>query len=130
MDKHSLVDEQLEKVLIDSDNEITFASGGPLKLGEGYELAIKSIDIDNNKVSLELSKNGAVVDSKDVTPSKYGATVRDKTYYYRPPYVGRQKKLVTIGVHFKKAFLGADLNLATVDGIEFAKLPWLLLRFK
>jgi len=117
VDKHSLVDEQLEKVLIDSDNEITVTSGGPLKLGEGYELVIMSIDIDSNKISLELSKNGAVVDSNDVTPSKDGATVWDKTYYYRPPYVGRQKKLATIGVHFKNAFRGADQNLATVDGI-------------
>jgi hypothetical protein len=88
-----------------------------LKLQEGYELAIKSIDIDGNKVYLELSKNGAVVDSKVVSPSKDGANEADKTYYYKNPAVGEQKKLVTIGVHFKNAFRGADSNLASIDGV-------------
>jgi len=115
-DKNSLSSEQLEQVLMDDDSEMTVTSGTPLKLGEGYELAIKSIDIDGNKVFLELSKNGAVVDSKVVSPSKDGATESDKTYYYKNPAVGEQKKLVTIGVHFKNAFRGADSNLATIDG--------------
>ena len=115
-DKNSLSSEQLEKILIDDDSEMTVTSGTPLKLEEGYELAIKSIDIDGNKVYLELSKNGAVVDSKVVSPSKDGATEADKTYYYKNPAVGEQKKLVTVGVHFKNAFRGADSNLATIDG--------------
>jgi S-layer protein (TIGR01567 family) len=116
-DKNSLSSEQLEQVLMDDDSEMTVTSGTPLKLEEGYELAIKSIDIDGNKVFLELSKNGAVVDSKVVSPSKDGATESDKTYYYKNPAVGEQKKLVTVGVHFKNAFRGADSNLASIDGV-------------
>jgi S-layer protein (TIGR01567 family) len=115
-DKNSLSSEQLEQVLVDDDSEMTVTSGTPLKLQQGYELAIKSIDIDGNKVYLELSKNGAVVDSMVISPSKDGATEADKTYYYKNPAVGEQKKLVTVGVHFKNAFRGADSNLATVDG--------------
>ncbi len=115
-DENSLSSEQLEKILVDDDTEKTVTSGTPLKLEEGYELAIKSIDIDGNKVYLELSKDGAVVDSKVVSPSKDGATMADKTYYYKNPVVGDQKKLVTVGVHFKNAFRGADQNLATIDG--------------
>jgi len=116
-DKNSLSSEQLEKILVDDDTEKTLTSGTPLKLEEGYELAIKSIDIDGNKVFLELSKDGSVVDSKVVSPSKDSATEADKTYYYKNPVVGEQKKLVTVGVHFKNAFRGADQNLATVDGV-------------
>jgi len=116
-DKNSLSSEQVEQILMDSKDELTVTSGTPLKLGEGYELAIKSIDIDGNKVYLELSKNGAVVDSKVVSPSKDGANEADKTYYYKNPAVGEQKKLVTIGVHFKNAFRGADSNLASIDGV-------------
>ncbi len=41
----------------------------------------------------------------------------DKTYFYKNPVVGDQKKLVTVGVHFKNAFRGSDQNLATIDGI-------------
>jgi len=116
-DENSLSSEQLQKILIDDDSEKTVTSGTPMKLEEGYELAIKSIDIDGNKVYLELSKDGSVVDSKVISPSKDGATMTDKTYYYKNPVVGDQKKLITIAAHFKNAFRGADQNLATVDGI-------------
>ncbi|MCK9567087.1 MAG: hypothetical protein M0Q43_13700, partial [Methanothrix sp.] len=88
----------------------------PLNLEEGYELSIKSIDIDGNKVSLELSKDGSVVDSKVIFPSKDNPTMADKTYYYKKD-VGDSKDLVTIAAHFKNAFRGADQNLATIDGI-------------
>jgi hypothetical protein len=57
------------------------------------------------------------VDSKVVSPSKTDATDLDKTYYYKNPVVGEQKKLVTVAVHFKNAFRGADQNLASIDGI-------------
>jgi S-layer protein (TIGR01567 family) len=115
-DENSMSDEQLEAILKDDDTEMTVTSGTPLKLEEGYELAIKSIDIDGNKVYLELSKDGAVVDSKVISPSKDNPTMADKTYYYKKT-VGDSKDLVTIGVHFKNAFRGADQNLATIDGI-------------
>ncbi|NPV61458.1 MAG: S-layer protein [Methanotrichaceae archaeon] len=115
-DTNLLVDEQLLKVLMDDDTEMTVTSGTPLKLKEGYELAIKSIDIDGNKVYLELSKDGSVVDSKVISPSKDGATMADKTYYYKMD-IGDTQDIVIIGAHFKNAFRGADTNLATVDGI-------------
>ena len=115
-DENSLSDEQLEAILMDNDDEMTVTSGTPLKLEEGYELAIKSIDIDGNKVYLELSKDGAVVDSKVISPSKDNPTMSDKTYYYKKT-VGDSKDLVVIAAHFKNAFRGSDSNLATVDGI-------------
>ncbi len=116
-DENSLSSEQLQKILVDDDNETTFTSGTPLKFEEGYELAIKGIDIDGNKVYLELSKDGSVVDSKVISPSKTNATMADKTYYYRNPAVGDQRKLITIAAHFKNISRGADQNLATVDGL-------------
>ncbi len=113
-DKNSLSSEQLEKILIDSKDEMTVTSGTPLKLAEGYELVLKLID--TNGMYLELSKNGYVVDSKVISPSKDGATEADKTYYYKNPAVGEQKKLVTIGVHFKNAISIQNQTVATVDG--------------
>ena len=80
-------------------------------------MSIKSIDIDGNKVYLELSKDGAVVDSKVISPSKDAATMADKTYYYKKDIGDHQKDIVIIAAHFKNAFRGADQNLATVDGI-------------
>jgi S-layer protein (TIGR01567 family) len=116
-DENSLSRGQLQKILIDDDTEKTVTSGTSIKLEEGYELAIKSIDIDGNKIYLELSKDGSVVDSKVISLSKTDATMADKTYYYKNPAVGDQKKLVTIAVHFKNAFRGADQYLAIVDGL-------------
>ncbi|MDD4448043.1 MAG: S-layer protein domain-containing protein, partial [Methanothrix sp.] len=115
-DENSLSDEQLEAILKDSDTEMTVTSGTPLKLDEGYELAIKFIDIDGNKVYLELSKDGSVVDSKVISPSKDNLTMADKTYYYKKT-VGDSEDLVIIAAHFKNAFRGSESNLATVDGI-------------
>jgi S-layer protein (TIGR01567 family) len=93
---------------------MTVTSGTPLKLAEGYELVLKLID--TNGMYLELSKNGQVVDSKVISPSKEGATEVDKTYWYKNPAVGEQKKLVTIGVHFKNAISIQNQTVATVDG--------------
>jgi len=111
-----LKDEQLSKVLLDDDTEKTFTSGTPLKLEEGYELSIKSIDIDGNKVYVELSKDGSVIDSKVISPSKEDATMSDKTYYYKKD-LGDSSDVVVVAVHFKNAFRGSDTNLATVDGV-------------
>ena len=115
-DENVLADEQLLKILVDNDDEMTVTSGTPLKLEEGYELGIKSIDIDGNKVYLELSKDGAVVDSKVISPSADNADMKDKTYYYKKD-VGDSKDVVIVAAHFKNAFRGADQDLATVDGL-------------
>jgi S-layer protein (TIGR01567 family) len=116
-DENSLSSEQLQKILIDDDTEKTVTFGTPIRLEEGYELVIKSVDIDYSKVYIELSKDGSVIDSKIVSPSKFGATMADKTYYYRNPQVGDQRKLVTIAAHFKNVFRGADQDMVTIDGL-------------
>jgi len=115
-DDNLMVDEQLSKVLFDDDEERTFTTGTPLKLEEDYELAIQAIDLDGNKVYVQLMKDGAVVDSAVVEPSKDGATIADKTYTYTMD-MGDTEDIVVIAVHFKNAFRGADQDLATVDGI-------------
>ena len=114
-DKNSFIREQLEKILMNSKDEIIIKRDMPLKLAEGYELNIKYID--DNGMYLELSKDGAIVDSKVISPSKPGATELDKTYFYTNPKVGDQSKLVTIGVHFKNALKIQDKTVAIVDGI-------------
>ena len=114
---YSVVEVETDKILMDSHVERNITSDTPLKLEEGYVLAIKSIDIDGNKLYLELAKNGAVVDSKVISPSKTGATEADKTYYYKNTTVGEQNNLVTIRVHFKNAFRGADQIIASIDRI-------------
>jgi S-layer protein (TIGR01567 family) len=116
IDKDSLYNGQLQRILMDDDREITIVSGTPLKLGEGYELSIKSIDINGNMVYLELYKDGALVETKAISPYMDNPTMSDRTYYYKKD-VGDQKELVIISVCFKNAFRGVDANVATIEGI-------------
>jgi len=95
-----------------SHGKMTITSGVPLKLREGYELAIKSIDIDGVRVNLELSKNGNVIDSRIITPPQ----TTDDLYIYATD-IGSAKEVEVIKVHFKNAFRGTDQNLATIDQV-------------
>lgn len=113
-DENSLSDEQLQTILMDSDTETIVTADAPLKLAEDYVLAIKYID--NNGMLLELTKNGAAVDSKVMMPSKDGATMADKTYLYKKD-AGEQRGLVIIAVHFKNAVIIENRTVATVDGL-------------
>jgi S-layer protein (TIGR01567 family) len=117
-DDNLMVDEQLTKVLINDDGERTITTGTPLKLEEGYELVVQEIDVDNNWVYIQLMKNGMVVDTDVVEPSKEGATIEDKTYTYKAD-LGDTKDIVVIAVHFKNAIhlKSSDQDLATVDGV-------------
>jgi S-layer protein (TIGR01567 family) len=113
-DENSLRSEQLETILLDSKNEIIVTPNTPLKLAEGYELVIKYID--NSGMYLELTKNGEIVDSKIISPSKIDANMADKTYFYKTN-VGRQNNLVLLAVHFKNALRIENQTVATVDGL-------------
>ena len=110
----ALPNDQVALVLNDSNPWIVITSANPLKLAEGYQLAIKSIDV--NKAYIELSKSGEVVDLKVVQPSIDNAKMSDQTYYYKTS-LGNTTDIIKIAVHFKNAFRGADTNIATVDGV-------------
>jgi hypothetical protein len=113
----SLMDnQQVRKVLMDSADKTIINSENPLKLEEGYELAIKSIDVNGNDIYLELTKDGTVVDQTIIAPSADNANIADKTYCYKKG-LRKSKDIVTIAVHFKSAFRGTEQSLATVDGI-------------
>ncbi len=125
-DRNALEDEQLLKILVDSDAEMNASSGTILVLEEGYELSIQSIDIDGEKVYLELSRDGRVLDSSIVCPCKENASAADKTYCYSRD-VGRSKDLVVIAVSFKNAFRSLDQDLVTINGIwQLSDNPLLL----
>lgn len=114
--RNLMTNEQLSKVLIDSNVQMTITSASPLKLQEGYELVIKSIDANEINASVELMKDGKSVDSKIIHPSIANATMADKTYYYAKD-IGDTKGLVVIAIHFKNVFHSTDTNLATIDGV-------------
>jgi S-layer protein (TIGR01567 family) len=118
-DDNLMAGEELSKILIDDDQERTITKEAPLRLAEGYELGIKGIDAYGS-IWLELSKDGEVVDSNLIAPSKDGATIADKTYIYTRD-LGISRGVVVIAVHFKgPVFHGTEGGLqdaAIVNGI-------------
>jgi S-layer protein (TIGR01567 family) len=114
--RNLMADEQISKILMDTDTEQTLTSNNSLKLRKGYELAIKSIDFNGDKAYLELSRNGKVVDNKVIQLSASSTKISDRTYYYKAD-IGDTKEIVQIAVHFKNVFAGNDIDIATVDGI-------------
>lgn len=108
-----LDDEQLRKVLVDDDEEKTITSGSVLALEEGYELRIKQIDLDGNKVFLALGKDGEEIDSKVVSPST--GDLRGSTYLYEVDVGGKDTPIVM--AHIANVFASAETSLVTVDGL-------------
>jgi S-layer protein (TIGR01567 family) len=106
---------QLRRVLRDSDDSQTIASGSVLSLEEGYELRIKQVDLNGNKVYLALAQDGKEVDSKVVTPS---ADPEDKAsnYLYKVD-MGSLKDVPIIAAHVQSVFRSTESDLATVDAV-------------
>ena len=115
-DEESAINEgQLRRVLRDSDDSQTIASGSVLSLEEGYELRIKQVDLNGNKVYLALAQDGKEVDSKVVTPS---SDPEDKAsnYMYKVD-MGSLKDVPIITAHIQSVFRSTESDLATVDAI-------------
>ena len=115
-DEASAISEgELRKVLVDDDESRTIGSGSVFALQEGYELRIKQVDLDGNKVYLGLAKDGKEVDSKVVTPSG-DATDSSSNYKYEVD-IGSEKDVPIIAAHIQSVFRSTEADLATVDGL-------------
>ena len=102
----------------DQSGSIEIRKGSPLMLSNGYELNIASFDEDGRKAYLELLKNGEVIDSKVISPTKSGATDADKTYLYKMKSQGDDDNLIIIAVHFSGAYRNSNgEDSATIDAI-------------
>lgn len=120
--RNLMLKEELSRVLIDDNQEQVIKKGSSLPLKEGYELALKGID-DKGHLYVELLKNDKTIDTKLVQPSVDGATMADKTYYYRAN-LGDVKEIATIAVHFKNSYRDEEQAFATVDGVwQISDMP-------
>lgn len=81
--RNLMTNEQISRVLMDDDTETYITSAEPLKLEEGYELAIKSVNANETSAVVELKKNGQSIDTKIVQPSVENSVISDQTYLYR-----------------------------------------------
>ena len=114
-DFSAIGESELRRVLVDNDDSQTLASGSVLSLEEGYELRIKSVDLNGNKVYLALSRDGEEVDSKVVTPSSDPGD-GSSNYLYKVE-IGSEEEVPIVAVHIESVFRSTESDLATVDGI-------------
>ena len=110
-DRSLINDGQLRRVLIDSGDESTITTGSVMPLEEGYELRIKQIDLNGNKVYLALAKDGEEVDSKVVSPEN----LKSATYQYKVDISGEDTPIVL--AHISNVFASTESALVTVDGL-------------
>ena len=114
-DENSLACQQVLDILMDENKEQVLSKGDKLELKDGYELRLVGVDFFGG-IYVELLQGGERVDSSVLAPSADGATMVDKTYFFRRD-VGDQRDLVTIAVYFKNASRNEDDGTAVVDGI-------------
>jgi S-layer protein (TIGR01567 family) len=102
---------ELVKLLVDSDDKYTLRTGSALELVEGYELTAKQIDVDGNKVWMELSKDGEFIEDEVIDVSNGEAT------WDYDVDVGDQTDVIVFRVLITDVFQGQVDSLAVVEGI-------------
>ncbi|WP_370575133.1 S-layer protein domain-containing protein [Methanomethylovorans sp.] len=103
-----MADEKLSKVLIDSNERKSLYSGSSLVLKEGYELEIKEVDRDGEKVLIDLRKDGKHIDTDFVGSND--------DYTYKKD-MGLNDEVAIIAVHLDNIFKGTETNAVFIDGV-------------
>jgi S-layer protein (TIGR01567 family) len=99
---------QLSKVLIDSDDKKSLYTGSSLILEEGYSLNIVEVDVNGDKVWVQLEKDGKVIDDAFLSSNK--------DYVYETD-IGKVENVPIIAVHLAEIFSGTETNAVFVKGI-------------
>ncbi|UGV40699.1 S-layer protein [Methanococcoides orientis] len=108
-DEVSLMEEgMLSKVLIDDDDKKSVYGGSSLILEEGYALDILEVDINGEKVFVELNKDGDRVDSTIL--SSGDPYIYDKD-------LGDAEDVPIIVINFDEIFSGRESTAVFVEGI-------------
>ncbi|WP_321430090.1 S-layer protein domain-containing protein [uncultured Methanolobus sp.] len=102
---------ELVKLLLDTDDKYTLRTGSALELAGGYELTAKQIDVDGNKVWMELSKDGEFVEDEVIDVSN-----GESTWDYDVD-VGDQSDVIVFRVLITDVFQGQVDSLAVVEGL-------------
>ncbi len=74
--------DEISRILMDSDEKRNMFAGEEWQLPGGWSLVAQQIDIDGNKMYLELKKRGETVDT-EVISTHMDRTKQEKTYIYK-----------------------------------------------
>ena len=104
----------LVKLLLDSDDKYTLKTGSALELAGGYKLTAKQVNVDGDKVWMELSKDGVFIEDEVID-----VTAGEATWDY-DVNVGDQSDVIVFRCLITDVFQGQVDSLAVVEGL------WLL----
>lgn len=105
---------KLARLVLDSNETYTFKNNEKLNLGNGYALEAKKIDIDNETVWLEFTKDEKVVVSKNISVN---TGENNKTWNITLDNVKGENNIVVMKVYVNQLFVGEENNIVRIDGI-------------
>ncbi|AEH60073.1 S-layer-related duplication domain protein [Methanosalsum zhilinae DSM 4017] len=113
--------DKLSKLLMDSDTRYTLRTGQTLELADGYAITPLQIDVDGNKVWLELTKDGEflddkIIDVRSATGAQASQAKQDRTWYYEQDIMD-EDDILTLMVHVEQVFQGTVDSLVVIEGI-------------
>jgi len=103
----------LSKLILDDDEKYTLRVGQTLDLADGFALTPKQIDVEGDKVWLELTKDGKFLD--DEVYNTLGNT-DDSSWDYEVDVAG-EDDVVIMRVHVNEVFQGQVDSLAIIEGL-------------
>ncbi|RSD33610.1 MAG: hypothetical protein CI953_1459, partial [Methanohalophilus sp.] len=103
----------LAKLILDNDDEVTLRTGSSYDLGYGYELTAQQIDVEGDKVWMELSKDGEFIEDQviDLTGETGSAT-----WSYEEDVAG-EDDVEVLRVRVTDVFQGQVDSLAVIEGV-------------
>ncbi|KKH49852.1 S-layer protein domain-containing protein [Methanosarcina sp. 1.H.A.2.2] len=104
--------DKLAKLVLDSDDKYTIRTGELLDLGEGYAIEAKQVDVDGEKVWLELSKDGEFVDDEIISVG-----TGTNTWEVELDDIQDEDDVVVLRVHVNQVFQGAVDSIAQIEGL-------------
>lgn len=103
---------KLASLILDSNETHTLKPGEKVDLGHGYALEVKQINIDNEDVWLEFTKDGQYVADKNVSVDDND----NKTWTVTLDNVQGENNIVIMKVHVKNLFVGTETSVVWIDG--------------
>ncbi len=107
---------KLAKPVLDSNETYTLEVCEKMDLGQSYALKVKQIDIEDEKVWLELTRNGKHAADKKIQVN----TDSNSTWTVTLDNVQGEDNIAVMKVHIKQLFVGTEKRIVWIDGI------WLL----
>ncbi|MCK5307658.1 MAG: PGF-CTERM sorting domain-containing protein, partial [Zetaproteobacteria bacterium] len=109
--------DKVAKLLVDSDDKTTLRTGQALELGGGYAITAQQVDVEGNKVWLELTKDGEFVEDEIVDLT--GAAGAGANWTYTPDIEDEDN------VEVMKVFV-SDVFQGQVDSLAVIEAVWLM----